>query len=149
MNHTTGKPQMFKLAGEIENMKTAKLIIILFSLLLLDTYKVYAHGWMAPESDAKKENPIKINEKSINNGKKLFENFCSSCHGPEATGIKKEITGLNIDTPNLPARLKTHTDGDFHWKILNGRNQMPSFKEELSENEIWHIINYIRVLIKK
>lgn len=137
------------LAGEIEDMKTSKLILIGFSLLLLHTYKVHAHNWMAPENDAKKENPIKINEISINNGKKLFENFCSSCHGPKANGISKEITGLNMDTPNLPTRLKNHSDGDFHWKILNGRNDMPSFKEELSENEIWNIINYIKTLIKK
>jgi mono/diheme cytochrome c family protein len=98
---------------------------------------------------AKKENPFKINEKSIKNGKKLFENFCSSCHGPKATGIKKEITGLNIDTPNLPARLKAHSDGDFHWKILNGRNEMPSFNKDLSDNEIWNIIIYIKDLIKQ
>ena len=37
-----------------------------------------------------------------------------------------------------------HTDGDFFWKIQNGKGEMPSFKEDLSGNDIWNVINYIK-----
>lgn len=49
-----------------------------------------------------------------------------------------------METPNLKQRLKTHSDGDFFWKINEGRGQMPSFKDELSDEEKWYIINYIK-----
>ena len=37
-----------------------------------------------------------------------------------------------------------HPDGDFFWKIQEGRGDMPSFNDDLSEEQIWEIINYIR-----
>ena len=58
--------------------------------------------------------------------------------------MKAEEVELDIDAPNLKQRLKTHTDGDFFWKIDEGRGDMPSFKDELSNEQKWHIINYIR-----
>lgn len=109
----------------------------------------FAHSWMAPADAAKKKNPVPIAAESVIQGQTIFAELCASCHGIKATGISKEITGLGKDSPNLPNRLETHTDGDFHWKILNGKGDMPSFKEELSENETWDIVNYIRSLIKK
>ena len=99
---------------------------------------------MAPEDESKKENPVQISNESTKNGQALFIEFCSSCHGLGAVGLPKEKTGLKLDTPNLSNRLKTHSDGDFHWKILNGKADMPSFKDELSEKEIWDIINYLK-----
>jgi mono/diheme cytochrome c family protein len=104
---------------------------------------------MAPEDAAKRSNPIQITPESITNGQALFVNLCSSCHGLEAVGVSKEKTGLKNDTPHLPSQLRTHSEGDFHWKIMNGRGDMPSFKDELSEKDAWDIINYIKTLIKK
>jgi len=104
----------------------------------------YAHNWMAPEDEAKKLNPIPITLKSIQKGKEIYEVNCSFCHGENATGLKKEETGLSKVAPNLVNRIKHHTDGDFHWKIKSGKGDMPSFKDELSDNDIWHVINFIK-----
>ena len=104
----------------------------------------YAHNWMAPEDEAKKINPVPITLKSIQKGKELYEDNCSFCHGENAIGRKREETGLSKDTPNLVKRIKNHSDGDFHWKIKNGKGDMPSFKDELSDNEIWHVINFMK-----
>jgi mono/diheme cytochrome c family protein len=104
---------------------------------------------MAPEDESKRKNPLPITNESVLKGQALFTELCASCHGVKASGISNTKTGLSVDTPNLPNSLKMHTDGDFHWKILNGKDDMPSFKEELSENETWDIVNYIRSLIMK
>jgi mono/diheme cytochrome c family protein len=133
-------------------MKSANILSIsgiLSVLLFFLQSQSLAHSWMAPENAAKKRNPIQITDESTYNGQILFIDLCSFCHGLGAVGLSKEKTGLKKDTPNLSNRLKTHSDGDFHWKILNGKGDMPSFKDELSEKEVWDVINYIKTLIKK
>lgn len=124
-----------------------KLIIFLFGLVSIHAFTPYlahGHSWMAPKVEAQKVNPYPATETSIESGKVLFAEMCAYCHGDQGTGLSKEITDLKSDTPNLPERLKTHTDGDFHWKIRTGKGEMPSFDDAFTEDEIWHIINYIK-----
>ena len=121
--------------------------VIVVSLLCIIIHgHSFAHSWMAPADEAKKINPIKSTTTSLANGQVLFGSKCLSCHGKGAEGISKETTGLSKDTPNLIRRLKNHTEGDFHWKIKNGKEDMPSFKKELSDNDIWDIVNYLKSL---
>jgi mono/diheme cytochrome c family protein len=39
-----------------------------------------------------------------------------------------------------------HPAEDFFWKIANGRGAMPAWKNSLSENQIWDLVNYIKSL---
>ena len=113
-------------------------------VLILFTENVLAHSWMAPKDAAERQNPTPLNDVSVSRGKEIYLENCAYCHGDTIKGLSSSTTGLQKDTPDLIQRLKTHTDGDFHWKIQNGRDEMPSFKEDLSEKEIWDVINFIR-----
>ena len=113
-------------------------------LIGLATIQVMAHSWMAPKEAAEVKNPIVLDAESARKGKDAYLDLCAACHGENLEGLKAEEAGLDIDTPNLKQRLKTHTDGDFFWKINEGRGEMPSFKDELSDDEKWQIIYYIR-----
>lgn len=118
--------------------------LILSVLLVFISAQVFAHEWMAPVPDTKVKNPVKFEIKSVTEGEGLFMDNCAACHGKNATGLKPEKTGLQKNTPNLIKRLASHSDGDFFWKIRNGREEMPSFKDSLSEIEIWHLINFVK-----
>ena len=102
-----------------------------------------AHSWEAPREEAQQRNPLESDTASINIGKEIFLQNCSECHGNNAEGLKSAQTGLAKDTGNLPKRLKSHSDGDFFWKIKNGKGDMPSFRNELTEEQIWQVIIYI------
>ena len=104
----------------------------------------WAHGWMAPKEAARLQNPVTPDEDSLWSGKMAYQENCAACHGDSLQGLKALETGLGMDTPNLKERLKSHSDGDFFWKINEGRGEMPSFKDELSDEQKWQIINYIR-----
>jgi len=39
-----------------------------------------------------------------------------------------------------------HPDGDFAWKIANGRGPMPAWKQSLKPNQIWDAVNFIQSL---
>ena len=103
-----------------------------------------AHEWMAPADEGKRPNPIAADQKSLAQGRIAYLDNCAACHGEKIEGMKAEDAGLETDSPDLKQRLLSHTDGDFFWKIRNGRGDMPSFQDELSDNEIWNVINYIR-----
>jgi mono/diheme cytochrome c family protein len=38
------------------------------------------------------------------------------------------------------------TDGEHFWKMTAGRGGMPPFVNDLTEEERWHVINYINSL---
>ena len=104
---------------------------------------VSAHGWMAPKHEATQRDPRPAVHQSMESGQALFAEFCAQCHGADGLGLPATTTQLDSDTPNLPQRLSSHSDGDFHWKIRTGRGEMPAFEEDLSADEIWDIIHFI------
>lgn len=132
------------MGGDVKCNRYAIIWFSVISLLGLAAMEVIAHDWMAPKAAAEFKNPIVLDQESTLRGRQAYLDNCAACHGDNLEGLKAEEAGLDIDTPNLRQRLKTHSDGDFFWKINEGRGEMPSFKEVLSDNEKWHIINYIR-----
>ena len=40
-------------------------------------------------------------------------------------------------------------DGEIYWKITEGRKPMPSFKNQLSDEQRWQLVNFLRTLVPK
>jgi mono/diheme cytochrome c family protein len=112
--------------------------------LLFAGNNLMAHGWVAPQKEAKVVNPIAMDGSSIDRGRETFLQFCAYCHGQNAQGQTAAEANLHEGPPNLVEMLPHHSEGDFHWKIRNGKEEMPSFKDVLSDREIWDIINFIK-----
>jgi mono/diheme cytochrome c family protein len=98
-------------------------------------------------------NPIPPNAASVRQGQALYERNCVPCHGP--TGKGDGPLGLTLNP--RPADLSqhavpgVHTDGQlFDW-ISHGfpGSAMPAFAPTLTEEERWHLVNYIRTLAPK
>lgn len=107
------------------------------------------HGhWMAPEAAARRPNPVKANNASQVRGKKLFAANCASCHGRAARGDGPAGAALNPKPADLVTMAGQHPDGDFAWKIAEGRGAMPAWKQALKDEQIWDLVNYIQGLAK-
>ena len=104
--------------------------------------------WMAPEEAAKRPNPVKVDNASRARGEKLFAANCASCHGPSARGDGPAGAALNPRPADLTAMAGQHPDGDFAWKIANGRGPMPAWNGRLSEKNIWDLVNFIQSLAR-
>jgi mono/diheme cytochrome c family protein len=126
----------------MRHMKTVMSILLL--MVGFFTMEAMAHGWMAPKKAANVKNPVALNDKSVERGKEVYSQNCAACHGNNIEGLEAEAAGLEMSPPNLKKRLRTHSDGDFFWKIKEGRGDMPSFNDDLSDSQIWQTINYIR-----
>jgi len=131
----------------IRSLKTRSLLLsISVAVVLFSTGSLMAHGWTAPKEAAKTVNPVEQSTSSIDRGKETFLQLCAYCHGKNAQGQSAAEAELKVGPPNLVKRLAHHSDGDFHWKIQNGNEEMPSFRDDLSDGEIWDIINFIKSL---
>ena len=107
------------------------------------------HGmahWASPKAAAARVNPIKSDQASLDRGKQVFMTNCTSCHGATAKGDGPVSANLNPKPTNLTIMAGNHPDGDFEWKIANGRGSMPAWKTVLNENQRWDVVNYIQAL---
>lgn len=110
-----------------------------------DSNKASAH-WMSPDEELARVNPVKRDDDSISRGTTLYNKYCASCHGSDARGNGPAGSALNPKPADLRQMSGGHPDGDFSWKIANGRGTMPAWKNILSENQIWDLVNYIQSL---
>lgn len=102
--------------------------------------------WASPKEASERINPIKSDKDSINRGANIYETSCVACHGEKAIGDGVLAISLEVKPTNLKAMSGGHEDGDFAWKIANGRGAMPAWSGILSENDIWDIVNFIQNL---
>lgn len=107
-----------------------------------------ARDWQAPTKAAKIANPVAMDQSSIQRGQKAYRKYCLMCHGPAARGDGLAASSLDPKPANLVERITHRNDGDFFWKIMNGRLPMPGFKDQLSDQQIWDSINFIKSLEK-
>ena len=107
---------------------------------------IIAHSWKAPKEASERQNPAPKNLESIERGKALYRQYCASCHGINGQGDGPLAKNLTPKPADLVERAAHHSDGDFAWKITNGRGAMPGFKDQLSENQIWDVTNFIKSL---
>lgn len=70
----------------------------------------------------------------------LFRQNCAICHGSEANG--KEINGKQIPSLRFGDAAKRSKE-EIYNQIANGKLPMPSFKNQLTEDEIQKMVNFV------
>ena len=74
-----------------------------------------------------------------------YAKHCEACHGPEATGGLVKVDNKQIKVPSLKSEHAIkHTDDQITKMITNGEEEMPSFKDKMSAQEIQDMVRYVR-----
>lgn len=102
--------------------------------------------WKAPDFAINNINPVAYDVDSVMKGKALFEKHCQRCHGYWGEGNGVIGAALDKKPANLLRIAGKKAEGEFAWKIAEGRGDMPAFRQVLSEEEIWHIVNFVESL---
>ena len=94
--------------------------------------------------------PMEFTPEMVVRGEERFDIYCSACHGVNADG-KGKI--LFYEYPIPPAnfydeRIKKLSDGHMFNAVTAGWLNMPSLKAQVSVEDRWAIISYIRSLQK-
>ena len=93
-------------------------------------------------------NPITITQTSLQRGHELFGITCAQCHGTGGKGdgpIATHLTNKPFDLTSLP--IHSFTDGGILFVISTGvPGKMPALNENLTVQERWDVVNYVRTL---
>ncbi|WP_111706302.1 c-type cytochrome [Lutibacter citreus] len=106
-------------------------------------YENTNEGYEAAKLDSK--NPLKVNDTNLENGKKMYNIYCISCHGKTGAGdgtLVKRDKFLGV--PNYKDR--DVTEGSIHYVIMHGRNMMGSHASQLTSKERWQVTMYVQQL---
>lgn len=81
---------------------------------------------------------------ALDKGKFLFETYCLVCHGPEGKGDGPIASKIPPPTSYKSERVMGFLPGRIFHVITLGSNKMPSYAAQLSPEDRWLIITYIR-----
>lgn len=92
-------------------------------------------------------NPLPRTARTLRLGKQKFTDRCSVCHGALADGTGSLTAAYGAKPANLQSeQFRQYTDGQIYWVITNGKNAMPSHAADLSEDDRWSVVHYVRAL---
>lgn len=84
-------------------------------------------------------------------GKKIYDKKCASCHGKDGKGNAAMLKMLKVDISLLnliDKGTQDKTDEELISTTTKGINKMPAYGKELKDEEIKGIISYFRSLAK-
>jgi mono/diheme cytochrome c family protein len=93
---------------------------------------------------ARLTSPFPSSPASIAKGDSIFHKFCVPCHGPSMMG-NGPVAAQFMPPPDLLAeQTRGRKDGYIYSYIRNGGVVMPSYGFQVSAEEAWHVIHYLR-----
>jgi len=91
-------------------------------------------------------NPYFPTKENLELGQRKYLTYCSPCHGNFGDGDSR-LQGQFPNPPTLHSdRGRNFSDGMIYHIITVGQNVMPSYASQVTREERWAIVNYIRVL---
>ena len=105
--------------------------------------------WTIPASAAELKSPVMSTPEVLKRGTSIFESRCRPCHGPEGKG-NGPLSDPAHPAADLTAGVKADwpADGVLFYRVWNGKKPMPAFKSELSQDEVWTVLEYVKTLKK-
>ncbi len=97
------------------------------------------------ESDG---NPFPLTQDSVDMGLATYATTCATCHGDTGKGDGPAGLALNPPPADLAIHVPLHTDNELYSFIADGieGTSMVAQLGNLTSEEIWHLVNYIRTI---
>ncbi|MEM7086474.1 MAG: cytochrome c [Bacteroidota bacterium] len=90
------------------------------------------------------KNPVPVTEKSLSEGKELYDIYCALCHGIKGDG--KGILGERKKIEGVPGYADDNriiTEGGVYHVQMYGLNSMGSYASQTNELERWQITQHV------
>ncbi len=90
--------------------------------------------------------PVAVTPRLLETGRKRFEIYCAVCHGLVGDGRSVVATKMSLRPPPSLHDFRDRPDGFFYQVISEGFGLMPSYAQQLSIEERWAVVAYVRAL---
>ena len=134
----------------VSALRAAQLVLCLMVMGTAINNTFGQTAWKAPASANTYKNPYAGKTAATAAGKTLYGQMCAVCHGDKGKGDGIAGMTLNPRPANFKkSEVQAQTDGALYWKITEGRAPMATYKDALTEEQRWQLVNYIRQLGSK
>lgn len=100
----------------------------------------------AEEAEKNLVNPLPVTKEVLERGKKFYGIYCYACHGTMGLGDGPVVPPFPIPKSLQTPQMLAWKDGHLFHVITKGQGVMPSYAEQISVNDRWAIIRYVRAL---
>ena len=109
-------------------------------------------GWLIPAGGKDEKSPLAGAADAPAKGRTLYTANCARCHGPDGKGNGADSDHAADLTDEY--RSGINTEGVLFYKVWNGHavqlrtqiDDMPAFSEKLSRDQVWSVVEYLKVL---
>jgi mono/diheme cytochrome c family protein len=90
--------------------------------------------------------PVPLDAKLLARGRARFDVYCAVCHGVLADGESQVAMNMSLRRPPSLHDFRDRPDGFFFQVITDGFGLMPSYAAELTPQDRWAVVAYVRAL---
>jgi mono/diheme cytochrome c family protein len=93
-------------------------------------------------------NPIPASAESLARGEEMFLRTCAPCHGEagDGNGYIVQSGAYPLVFSLLNDNVRAYADGYIYGIVRVGRGLMPAYGHQVTHQDRWHIVNYVRQL---
>ena len=122
----------------------------MLAVAMLFAFTAHARSRGANPAARAIKNPVASTAASVMAGAAAYKKYCAFCHGATAKG-DGPLAPKDSNPPDLADATWAHgaTDGEIFTVIANGAgadSKMVAFKGKMPDQDLWHIINFLRSL---
>lgn len=92
------------------------------------------------------QNPLPRTAEVLQRGKTTYETYCHVCHGSKGLGDGPIVPKFPRPLSLVAQQAREYPDGRIFHVITKGQNLMPSYASQLSPEQRWAAVHYVRVL---
>lgn len=130
-----------------KKLRPAAIAALIIGLIVIFVALGYAvERWSVVARARKLKNPVPATPAALADAKQLYQQHCQRCHGANGDGHGEKAPELSVapgDFTNAE-KMRDVSDGELYWQITYGRLPMPAFRDKISEQGRWELVDYIR-----
>jgi mono/diheme cytochrome c family protein len=122
-------------------------LVVFFMLAVAGAIILYTlSGWSAPARARNLKNPFPSTPETLTGARKDYLDHCQSCHGANGDGKGERADRLSLAPADFrdAQALKLSTEGEMFWIITEGHKPMPAFRGTMTDEQRWHLVDYVR-----
>ncbi len=105
--------------------------------------------WNIPAEFKNKRNPHANDQALLRLGRNEYTRHCRSCHGRIGQGDGPMANQLKTFAGDFTKKewQEKYNDGEIYYMSFKGRDEMPNFESQITDEEArWAVVNFLRSL---
>jgi mono/diheme cytochrome c family protein len=92
--------------------------------------------------------PVTVDREMVEQGRRDFDRYCAVCHGVLGDGHSVVADKMSLRKPQdlTAAEVREYPSGRIFETVRRGYGLMPSYAVQLSEQDTWGVVAYVRAL---